>query len=153
MFQNKCTGCKIIGLTVSIIAAVILAVTIEATAGSYRWLRYLLVAIWILTALSLVGAFTVSLINVYNFNKRVSEMLKNNITLLVVGAVSAIISTAVLSLIVKTGNASVIALKVLSAVSAFAAGLVMSADLCFLDGIINGYCCRKKICVQTECVE
>lgn len=139
MFNKKCWVCTLIGFIISVVAAIVAGVMI--TAAGYSWLKYLVVAIWIVTALSLVGATVSAIINVYYENRKFSKMLAEHILLLIIGAVSAIIATAVLTLIIRMGTVTVVTLKVLTAISTFAAGLVMTADLCFVYGLITG--CRR----------
>lgn len=144
--QSKCFVVRVIGLLVSIVAAVLAGVLITTTA--YRWLKYFMIAIWILTALSLLGSLIASMINVYHENRRLSKMLKDNFVLLIIGAVSAIIATAVLTLLVRAGTVTLFTLKFLTAISAFAAGLVMTADVSLIYGLING--CRRILPAPCE---
>lgn len=140
MLNKKCWVCTLIGFIISVVAAIVAGVLI--TAAGYRWLRYFVIAIWILTALSLLGATISAIINVYYENRKFAKMLSEHILLLIIGAVSAVIATAVLTLIIRMGTVTVVTLKILTAVSAFAAGLVMTADLCFVYGLITG--CRNR---------
>lgn len=151
MLENKCLFCKVTGAVISAIAAVILAVTVTPVA--YEWVKYLHIAIWIVTAISLFGAFIISMINAYNTNKRVSRMLKSNLVLLYVGAVGAIISTAVFTLLVKTGALTPFQLKFLTGIASFTAGLVMTAGMCFINGLVYGYCCKKITVTESRCDE
>lgn len=147
MLKKSCCLCTIIGLVLSIAAAVVAGVMISTVA--FRWLRLFLIAIWILTALSLLGATVTSIINVYNENRKLTKILRMYIPLLFVGAVSAIIATAVLTLMIDAGTVTVFALKFLTAISALSAGLVMTADVCFVYGLVFG--CRRRVMMPVPC--
>lgn len=147
MLKKSCWICTVIGLIISIAAAVVAGVMISAAA--YRWLRLFFIAIWILTALSLLGSLIASMINVYDENRKLTKMLREHILLLLVGAVSAIIATAVLTLLIDAGTVTVFALKFLTAVSALSAGLVMTADVCFIYGLISG--CKRRFVMPVPC--
>lgn len=151
MLENKCLLCKITGVIISAVAAIILAVTV--TSAAYEWIKYLHIAIWIVTAISLFGAFIISMINAYNTNKRVSKMLKSNLVLLYIGAIGAIVSTAVFTLLIKNGALTALQLKFLTGIASFTAGLVMTAGMCFIEGLVHGYCCKRITVSESRCGE
>lgn len=120
----------IVGIVLSVAAGIAAGVLVTDTAVTgVATFAVLAVA---LAGVSVITAFALAVANTYSRNCALSRQLSNHVLMLIIGTVVTVAAACFIALLMSTGAAGGVALKVLTAFAALGFGLVFTADLSFI---------------------
>ena len=124
-----------VGFIVSVVFAIVMAFLTSLAA--LPTVTAFIYVFWGITALSVLTAFILSMLNTYNYDRALDCQLNNHILLLSISAILVVIFTSILGILISTGAITELLIKVFSGLSIFSLGLVITAVLSFIYWLIK----------------
>ncbi len=120
----------IVGTVLSVAAGI--AAGVLVTDAAVTGVATFAVSAVALAGVSVITAFALAVANAYSRNCALSRQLSNHILMLIIGAVVTVVAACFIALLMSTGAAGGVALRVLTAFEVLGFGIVLTADLSFI---------------------